>query len=59
MATYRIHFVDNGGNTFAVHEIDCPDDAEAVEKARMLDVRFIGMGFDLWQADRLVHQERR
>lgn len=59
MALYRIHFVDNGGNSFAVHEIECADDAEAVKKARTLDVRFIGMGFDLWDGERLVHQERR
>ncbi len=59
MAIYRVYFIDHGGNTFAVHEIDCPDDEAAIKKARSLDVRFIGMGFDLRQGERLVHQERR
>lgn len=59
MATYRVHFVDRGGKAFAVHEVDCPDDEAAIEKARSLNGRFIGMGFDLWEGDRLVHEERR
>ncbi len=58
MTIYEIHFVDHGGRSFAVHEIDCPDDGGAIEEARTLDLRFIAMGFDLWDGGRLVHQER-
>lgn len=59
MAIYRIHFVDHGNRSFAVHELDCALDDEAVAGAHKLDVPFIGAGFDVWQDDRLVHRHRR
>lgn len=59
MASYHVRFVDHGNNRFAVHELDCAHDDEAVDKAHQLDVPFIGAGFDVWQNDRLVHRHRR
>jgi hypothetical protein len=59
MAIYRIDFVDDGGSPCTTHELDCADDKTAIEEARTLNLRFLGMGFDLWDSERLVHKERR
>jgi hypothetical protein len=58
MAIYRAHFVDIAGNVVATREIECPHDNAAIEEARLLDSYFIAMGFDLFEGDRLVHQQR-
>jgi hypothetical protein len=58
MAIYRVHFVDHAGSIIVIHEITCDDDGVAIEQAHLLDLRFIAMGFDLWDGDRLVHRRR-
>ena len=56
---YRVRFVDHAGNSFASQEVDCSDDRAAVTHARAIDRRVVGMGFDVWDGDRLVLRERR
>jgi hypothetical protein len=58
MAIYRIHFVDDAGNVVVIHEVTCDGDGSAIEQALALDIRFIAMGFDLWDGERLVHRRR-
>jgi hypothetical protein len=58
MAIYRIHFVDHAGSVIVIHEITGDDDGDALDQARLLDLRFIAMGFDLWDGERLVHRQR-
>lgn len=59
MALYRIDFLDHGQNVRATAEIDCADDAEAIEEAHLAHVPSIGFGFDIRQGERLVYQHRR
>jgi hypothetical protein len=48
---YQVHTVDKDGSSLNAIELDCPDDAAAVESAK----QFIdGHDIQLWQLDRKV-----
>ena len=59
MPLYRVHFVDHGGRVFGADEMECEHDAEAIERAREIHRHGIGMGYEIWQAERRIHIERR
>ena len=51
MPDYRAYFVDEDDSFYDVVKMDCADDAEAIEKARPLAVKY---AVELWQLDRKV-----
>ena len=59
MTTYLVEFFDHGKNVRMAEWIICDDDAHAIRRARDLDVVKIGLGYNVWQGDRLVYQHRR
>jgi hypothetical protein len=64
MAEYRAYLVDSDGHFYDVVPLICVDDAEAMEKAKLLAV---GYDVELWQLDlkiatlkhipKMTHQE--
>jgi len=59
MALYRVNFLDFGENIFATHDVERDDDAAAIEAAHGLNVlRHMTVGFEVWDADRLVHKHQ-
>jgi len=59
VTTYLVEFLDHGKNVRVAEWIICDDDAHAIHRARELDVVKIGLGYDVWQGDRLVYRHRR
>ena len=59
MAEYRVHFVNHGGHIYAAHSLGCDRVEEAISKARLMNARSIGAGFEIWLDDQLVHVEKR
>jgi hypothetical protein len=60
MAVYQVHFLDYGSNVYAAHDISRGNDEAAIEAAHRLNVLpHLGVGFDIWEGERLVHQHRR
>ncbi len=51
MAEYRAYLVDTDGHFYDVVPLICVDDAEALEKAKPLEV---GHDVELWQLDRKI-----
>jgi hypothetical protein len=59
MAVYQVHFFDYGSNVYATNDIMQVDDKAAIEAAHRLHVLpGLGLGFDVWEGERLVHQHR-
>ena len=58
MASYSVHFFDNGDRVFDAVEIDRDTDEAAIKEAHRIDVPSIGAGFDVWNENRLVHRHR-
>jgi hypothetical protein len=56
---YRICFVDRTNQVFDVVQIDEDTDEAAIREAYRLDVRTVGIGFDIRHEDRLVYRHRR
>jgi len=59
MAIYLIKLFDHGGNTRVADWVDCADDADAIRRAKQMDVVKIGNGYDVFDGDRLVFSHRR
>lgn len=53
MAGYRLYFTDNQGHIGHAIELDCRDDAHAIE---MTEQHRDGRAMELWQRDRLVRR---
>ena len=51
MADYRVYLIGEDGHFFKAVPLVCDDDAEAMEKAKPLD---IDHNIELWQLDRKV-----
>jgi len=51
VAEYRVYLVDRDGHFYDAVPLSCPNDAEAIERAKGLAV---GCGVELWQLDRKV-----
>ena len=59
MARYRVRFLDHGENVYATHELDHDDDEAAIAAAHRLNVLpHLGVGFEVWHDERLVHRHR-
>ncbi|HML11071.1 MAG TPA: hypothetical protein VK432_09435 [Stellaceae bacterium] len=57
MAPYRVHFLDHGGNVYAIHHVEHDHDEDAIGAAHRLNVLpHLGSGFEVWEDDRLVHR---
>lgn len=54
---YEVRFRRNGGDVYATETIEADDDEAAVVMARRMFISGIGNGYEIWQADRLVHTE--
>ena len=59
MASYRVHFVDHGGNVFDAMRLERDSDDAAIVDAHRFDVPSIGSGFEVWHDARLVHRHLR
>lgn len=59
MPTYLIRLYDHGGNVRVADWIMCDDDAQAIARARQMDVWPIGVRYEITQGDRLVFSHSR
>lgn len=59
MNTYLIRLFDHGGNVRVADWILCEDDAEAIRRAKEMDVWPVGVRYEVTQGDRLVHSHSR
>lgn len=57
--TYLIQLLDHGSNVRVADWLICDDDAHAINRAKAMDVVKIGVGYDIWDGDRLVFRHRR
>lgn len=57
MPLYRVDFLDRGDNIYRMDYIECFHDEGAIAVARRLNVS-IGVIFEIWQDERLVHREQ-
>ena len=57
MGKYFVHFMTHGGKVFGSERFAAGDDQSAVEYARTRLKSPFGKGHEIWQGDRLVHQE--
>ena len=55
---YRVHFVDHGGAIYDTVLVEHDDDEAAIRQVHRINVPGIGAGFDVWQGNRLVYQNR-
>ncbi len=58
MATFRVHYVDHGGNVYATERFEHDHEQALIEELRHRNAHGIGAGFDLWHEDRLVYRHR-
>jgi hypothetical protein len=57
MPLYRVHFFDHGDNIRFSHDLEHDDDEAATAAAHRLNVLpQMTASFEVWEADRLVHQ---
>ena len=57
--TYRVDFLDFGGNIHATFDIEHNHDEGAIKEAHRMNVLpLMRLGFDVWQSDRLVYRHR-
>ena len=59
MALYLVKLLDHGGNVRVADWINCADDADAIHRAKQMDVVKIGIGYDVMLGNRLVFCHRR
>ena len=59
MALYGVNFLDNGGNIYATHYIECGDDEAAIGAAHNLNVLPRLGRFEVWNGECLVHRHPR
>ncbi len=59
MPLYIIQFLDPAENVRATAELECADDAEAIKEVHERAASGYCFGFDTWEAERLVYQQRR
>lgn len=57
MPLYRVEFLDPGDYVYRVDYLECFQDDGAIAAARRLNVS-IGVVFEIWQDERLVHREQ-
>jgi hypothetical protein len=59
MDPYRVQFIDFKGRVYATRIVGQTNDGEAIDMAHCLNVLpFVGWGFEVWQAKRLVHRHQ-
>jgi hypothetical protein len=59
LARYRVDFVDHADHVYDVMHFDRDTEEAAIKHAHRLEVPSIGVGFDVWQENRLVYRQRR
>lgn len=60
MHLYRFHFLDTAGAVTRRHSMKLPSDAAAIKLGqRMFAEDDSDCGLEIWQLNRLVHQENR
>ena len=58
MAEYRVHFVDRSDRVIDASVVEHETDEAAIKHANRVYVSSIGIGFEVWRADRLVYRRR-
>ena len=58
MPRYRVHFLDQSDNVIDAVQFEEDHDEAAIEHAHRINVPSIGIGFEVWRNDRLVHKHR-
>ena len=59
MPLYHVHFLDHGENVYSTHHVEHDNDEAAIAAAHRLNVLpNLGLGFEVWHEDRLVHRHR-
>lgn len=59
MPLYLVKLLDHGGYVRVADWILCENDADAIHRARQMDVVKIGIGYDVMLDNRLVFRHRR
>ena len=57
MRTFRVFFLDHGGQILALDEFRAEDDKAAISRAALFLSGVHGDGYDIWEYDRHVHLE--
>jgi hypothetical protein len=56
---YRCYLLDQGGRIFERRDFEANSDTEAIARSRTLALEHKAHSFELWEATRYVHGERR
>ncbi len=58
MAKYRVHFVNHGNIVWRVEQFIAPNDnAARVHASQHYRSSGVGMGYEIWKDDQLIHTE--
>lgn len=57
MRQYNVRFLNHAGSVYGQEDMRSPSDDVVIEQARHLHSHGIGMGYEIWDGERLVHTQ--